>query len=196
MQLLVTSLFSFTSGRLVILNNVIIATTVQTFFFVWLFTRGVYRNLMLNILNSLFLLNLFVLAVSSLAFIHLNLKNAQQLATTVSTFLSLFGLSFIAMGHILSKISYKWSKRKSPPPTHLQNVIVNDIRKGNAFTMPPGSPSMNVYGSTRGQNQFDLYVPNEHSITSSNINSQSSLVLREREPLLFSTPAPRAYRSL
>ena len=46
-RLVVTILFSFTSGRLVFLNSIIIATTVQTFFFVWLFTRGVYRNLIL-----------------------------------------------------------------------------------------------------------------------------------------------------
>ena len=39
-RLLVTIVFSFTSGRLVFLNSIIIAIIVQGFSFVWLFTKG------------------------------------------------------------------------------------------------------------------------------------------------------------
>ena len=194
MRLVVTILFSFTSGRLVFLNSIIIATTVQAFFFVWLFTRGVYRNLILNILNSLFLLNLFVLAVSSLAFIHLDLKNAQEVATMASTCLSLFGLSLIVIGHFLSRVKLTREK-KSRSFTHLRNVISNGGGKensSNSLFMPPGSPPFHVYGSTRGQNQFDLYLPNKSVFTPSNIDSPASPVLREREPLLFSTSIPKS----
>ena len=188
-RLVVTILFSFTSGRLAFLNSIIISTTVHAFFFVWLFTRGVYRNLMLNILNSLFLLNLFVLAVSSLAFTYLNLVDAQEIATTVSTLICLLGLGFIAVGHILSKVKQKWLRRKSQSFNFLQSS--RDRRSNSSNSLPPGSPPSHVYGSIRGQHQFDLYFPNNDSFSSSDMKSPSSPVLREREPLLFSTTTPR-----
>ena len=70
-RLLVTIVFSFTSGRLVFLNSIIIAITVQGFFFTWLVTKGVYKSFILNILDALFLVNLFTLAIISLLFLYL-----------------------------------------------------------------------------------------------------------------------------
>ena len=47
---------------------------------------------------------------------------------------------------------------------------------------PPGSPPSIVYGSHRGQHQFELVFPNP-----SEDNESSSPVLLAREPLLFDT---------
>ena len=99
-RLLVTIVFSFTSGRLVFLNSIIIAVTVQGFSFVWLFTKGVYKSYTLNILDSLFLLNLFILANSSLLFLYLKFTLAQEVATIVSTCLALLGLIAIVLERV------------------------------------------------------------------------------------------------
>ena len=49
-----------------------------------------------------------------------------------------------------------------------------------------GSPPFHVYDTIRGEHQFDFHLPDNVRFTR-NISSPSCAVLREREPLLFST---------
>ena len=189
-RLLVTIVFSFTSGRLIFLNSVIIAVTVQGMSFTWLFTKGVYRSITLNILDSLFLFNLFVLAVSSLLFLYLNLNSPQEVATIVSICLSLLGLLAMVGQHVWLRIKRKWLNAVKNKSTSLQEVehliSSSDCIKSDSPNKRSGSPPSHVYGTIRGEHQFDLHLPDN----SRNINSpSSSAVLREREPLLFSTSA-------
>ena len=186
-RLLVTIVFSFTSGRLVFLNSVIISVTVQGLSFTWLFTKGVYRSITLNILDSILLLNLFVLAISSLLFLYLKLNLAQEVASIVSTCLSLLGLLAIVVQRAWLRIKRKWLYSWAAIPTSLQGVeqliSSSDSDRADSPNMRSGSPPSHVYGTIRGEHQFDLHLPDN----SRNINSpSSSAVLREREPLLFS----------
>ena len=186
MRLLVVIVFSFTSGRLVFLNSVIIAVIVQGFFFTWSFTRGVYRSITLNILDSLFLLNLFVLAISSLLFLYLKFSLSQEIATIVSSYLSLFGLLAIVVQRVWFRINQKWESSKISRSTILREVTISssDSDRADSPNKPSVSSPSHVYGTIRGEHQFDLHLPDN----SRNINSSSSsAVLREREPLLFST---------
>ena len=185
-RLLVTIVFSFTSGRLVFLNSIIIAVTVQGFSFVWLFTKSVYKSFTLNILDSLFLLNLFVLAISSLLFLYLKFTLAQEVVTIVSTSLSFLGLLAIVLEHVWLRIKCKWLTRRTRPTTlqEVEHLISSDeSRKADSPIKRSGSPPSHVYGTIRGEQQFDLHLPDN----SHNISSPSCAVLREREPLLFST---------
>ena len=190
-RLLVTIVFSFTSGRLVFLNGVIIAVLVQGFFFTWSFTKGVYRSITLNILDSMFLLNLFVLAISSLLFLYLKLKTAQEVTTIVSISLSLLGFLAIVVECVWLRIKRKWLRTVKPNRlTSLQGVdqliSSSDNDRAGSPIKRSVSPPSHVYGTIRGEHQFDLHLPDN----SRNINSpSSSAVLREREPLLFSTSA-------
>ena len=188
-RLLVAIVFSFTSGRLVFLNSVIIAVIVQGFFFTWSFTKGVYRSITLYILDSMFLLNLFVLANSSLLFLYLKLTTAQEVTTIVSICLSLLGFLAIAIECVWLRIKRKWLRTvKTNRLTSLQEVehliSSSDSDRADSPNKRSGSPPSHVYGTIRGEHQFDLHLPDN----SRNINSpSSSAVLREREPLLFST---------
>ena len=188
-RLLVTIVFSFTSGRLVFLNSVIISVIVQGFFFTWSFTKGVYRSITLNILDSMFLLNLFVLANSSLLFLYLKLTTTQEVTTIVSICLSLLGFLAIVVECVWLRIKRKWLRTvKTNRLTSLQEVeqliSSRDNDRADSPNKRSGSPPSHVYGTIRGEHQFDLHLPDN----SRNINSpSSSAVLREREPLLFST---------
>ena len=190
-RLLVTIVFSFTSGRLVFLNSVIIVVTVQGLSFTWLFTKGVYRSITLNILDSLFLLDLFVLANSSLLFLYLKLTTAQEVTTIASICLSLLGFLAIVVECVWLRTKRKWLRTvKTNRLTSLQEVehliSSSDSDRAESPNKRSGSPPSHVYGSIRGEHQFDLHLPDN----SRNINSpSSSAVLREREPLLFSTSA-------
>ena len=188
-RLLVAIVFSFTSGRLVFLNSVIISVIVQGLFFTWSFTKGVYRSTTLNILDSMFLLNLFVLANSSLLFLYLKLTTTQEVTTIVSICLSLLGFLAIVVECVWLRIKRKWLRTvKTNRLTSLQEVeqliSSSDSDRADSPNKRSGSPSSHVYCTIRGEHQFDLHLPDN----SRNINSpSSSAVLRDRDPLLFST---------
>ena len=183
-RLLATIVFSFTSGRLLFFNSITIAITVQTFFYIWLFTKGVYKNWTLNALDSLFLLNLFVLSIISLAFLYLKFTFAQEVATIVSTFLSLLGLLCIVTYRVWLWIRHKLKKNQTS--TQLQNIenLINSRYKESCSNSSDQCSGSHVYGTIRGEHQFDLHFPNNSPKISS---SSSPAILREREPLLFST---------
>ena len=193
-RLLSTVVFSFTSGKLLFFNSIIIAITVQAFFYTWLFTKGVYKNLFLNVLDSLFLLNLFALAIISLAFVHLNLTFAQHVATIVSTFLSLLGLLFIVIHRLWLWIRHRLLKKHqmSTQLKNMENLMNSRYREScsNSSNKRPGSPPSHVYGTIRGEHQFDLHIPK----IPSNSSPSSPVILREREPLLFSISSKKMYQ--
>ena len=183
MRLLVTIVFSFTSGRLVFLNSVIISVIVLGFFFTWSFTKGVYKNLTLNILDSFFLFNLFILAISSLLFLYLKLELTQQVVTIISTSLSLLGLLAMVIQHVWLRIKRKWLNSRKTDSTYLQEVGQQNSNEGDKSNSPNKrsvSPPSHVYGTIRGERRFDLVLPDN-----SRNNNSSLAILREREPLLF-----------
>ena len=177
--LLVTIVFSFSVG---FLNSVIIAIIVQGIFFIWLTSKGIYKIFIINILNSLFLFNLFALAMSTLLLYHLNRLQVQEATTIVSTSLSLLGLLAIIFGGVWSKL-----KKTRPRLQKIHQWISGSLIRGSDSTKEIlGSPPSRVYGTIRGEHQFDLHLPENVRFTR-NISSPSCncAVLREREPLLF-----------
>ena len=80
-------------------------------------TKGVYNSYALNIWDSLFLLNLFILAISSLLFLYSKFSLAQEVVTIISTSLSLLGLLAIVLEHVWLRV-----KKNRPKCTHLQKV--------------------------------------------------------------------------
>ena len=66
-RLTVTVTFSFTSGRLAVINAYIITTVVVGILNFWLFTKGVYKKIYLSTLEAFYLLNIFLLSTVSLA---------------------------------------------------------------------------------------------------------------------------------
>ena len=190
----VTVIFSFTRGELVFLNSVIIASIVLIFFFAWLFMKGVYKNILLNLLDSIFLLNLFILANSTLVAFHLNSTYFLEIATITSISISFFIFVVVLLIHFQQKFKLAFLKRMSAvgrkPSAHLQDVLTSEEREEeenescNGLSKPLGSPPSHVYGSRRGEHQFDLHFPNNVS-GNGGLGSSSSPVLREREPLIF-----------
>ena len=73
-RLVITLTFSFTSGRLAIINACIIATVCMGNFAFWFFVNGVYKNTYLSLLELFYLLNLFLLSIVSLAVAFFNYK--------------------------------------------------------------------------------------------------------------------------
>ena len=66
-RLTVTVTFSFTSGRLAVINACIIITVVVGILSIWFFTNGIYKNTYLSTLEAFYLLNIFLLSTVSLA---------------------------------------------------------------------------------------------------------------------------------
>ena len=75
-RLIVTVMFSFTSGRLAIVNAFIITTVVVGILTFWFFVNGVYKNVYLSTPEVVYLLNIFLLSNVSLATISLKSNNS------------------------------------------------------------------------------------------------------------------------
>ena len=177
-RLILTVTFSFTVGRLAIINGFIIITVVMG---ILTFTaKGVYKKFYMSLLEAFYLINIFVLSTVSLAIASLGSRN-YQIATIISVSLSLLAcLATMAMhlwyNFIVKKIKNWIAKTRS------SNDISGSIRSQRAVendSRPPLSPPSVVYGSFRGQHRFLLELPNQDCDQD---YSPSDL---EREPLIF-----------
>ena len=110
-RLIVTVTFSFTSGRLAVINACIIITVVVGILSIWFFTNGVYENIYLSTLEAFYLLNIFLLSTVSLATASLGSRD-YQIATTVSVCLS-FVVCLVTMAmHLWWNFDLKKIKRR------------------------------------------------------------------------------------
>ena len=181
-RLTVTVTFSFTSGRLAVINACIIITVVVGILSIWFFTNGIYKNIYLSTLEALYLLNIFLLSTVSLATASLGSRD-YQIATIVSVCLS-FVVCLVTMAmHLWWNFDLKKIKRRlgfKDRPEYIE--VPQQVAADEDDRPPPGSPPSIVYGSRRGEHQFILEFPHPHDGEES-----SSPVLLAREPLLFDT---------
>ena len=180
-RLAVTVTFSFTSGRLAVINAYIITTIVVGIFTFWTYTKGVYKEIILNTLEIFYLLNIFLLSTVSLATAFLGSKN-YQIATIVSVCLSLVVFLVTMAMHLWWNFNLKKIKRRLGFKDRPEDIEVPQVAADDEDRPPPGSPPSIVYGSRRGQHQFVLEFPRAHDELES-----SSPVLLARESLLFDT---------
>ena len=185
LRLTLTVTFSFTSGRLAVVNAYIITTVVVGILTTWFFTNGVYKSIYLSGLEVVYLLNIFLLSTVCLATVSLNSTN-NQIATIVSISLSL-GVCLVTMAmHFKQSFDLKRIKRKLGFKDRPEYIAVPQVSSdgGDEMDKPPrsASPPSMVYGSSRGEHQFVL----EFSLDGEEEDSPSPVLL-EREPLLFDT---------
>ena len=160
-RLTVTVTFSFTSGRLAVVNAYIIITVVVGVFTLWFFTNGVYKKLYLSTLEAFYLLNLFFLSTVSLATVSLNNSTNYQIATIVSICLSI-GVCLVTIAlHFWCNFDLKKIKRKLGFKDQPEYIAVPQVAADNENEedRPPVSPPLNLYGSRRGEHQFVLEFP-------------------------------------
>ena len=180
-RLVATVTFSFTSGGLAVINASIITTVVVGILTFWSFTKGVYKKLYLNALGAFYLLNTFLLSNVSLATASLK-PNDVQIGTIVSVCLSLAACIVTIAMHLWWNLDLKKIKRRlgcKDRPEYIEVPQVSD-ENDEEDRSPPGSPPSIVYGSRRGEHQFELEFR-----SSSHDSEEPSPVLLAREPLLF-----------
>ena len=183
-RLTLTVTFSFTSGRLAVVNAYIIISVVVGILTFWSFTKGVYKKAYLNLFEVFYLLNIFLLSTVSLATASLGSRD-YQIATIVSVCLS-FVVCLVTMAtHLwwyfdLKKIKRRLGFRDRPEYIAVPQEAADEDDEQDR--PPPGSPPSIVYGSRRGEHQFVLEFPYPREE-----NESSSPVLLAREPLLFDT---------
>ena len=178
-RLTVTVTFSFTSGGLAAINACIIIIVAMGILTFWTYTKGVYKEIILNTLEIFYLLNIFLLSTVSQATASLGSKN-YQIATIVSVCLSLVVFLVTMAMHLWWNFNLKKIKRRLGFKNRPEYIAVPQVADDDEERPPPGSPPSIVYGSRRGQHQFVLEFPRDHDELES-----SSPVLLAREPLLF-----------
>ena len=186
-RLTVTVTFSFTPGKLAIINASIITTIVVGILTFWFFANGVYSNIYLSAIEAFYLLNLFLLSTVCLATASLKSKH-YQITTIVSVCLSLVAClvtmaMYIWWSFDLKKIKRRLGFKDRPLYVAVPQVAVDDEDDEEDRPPPAGSPPSIVYGSRRGEHQFVFefsHPPHEE-------DESSSPVLLAREPLLFDT---------
>ena len=185
-RLTVTVTFSFTSGRLAVINACIITTVVVGILSIWSFTKGVYKNIYLSTLEAFYLLNIFLLSTVSLATASLGSRD-YQIATIVSVCLSFVVCLVTVAMHLWWNFDLKKIKRRlefKDRPEFIEAPQVAADEDDEEDRPPRGSPPSIVYGSRRGEHQFILEFPRPHD--GEELES-SSPVLLARKPLLFDT---------
>ena len=181
MRLTVTVTFSFTSGPINASIIIIIVVGILTF---WSFTKGVYENIYVNLLEVFHVLNIILLSTVCLASASLGSRN-YQIATIVSVCLSLFVCLVTMAMHLWWNFDLKKIKRRLGFKDRIEYIALPQMaadEDDEEDRPPPGSPPSIVYGSHRGQHQFVLEFPHPHEE-----HESSSPVLLAREPLLFDT---------
>lgn len=199
-RLVVTIAFSFTSANFLFINPYVINAVVIGIFFVWFFTRGVYKAMYLNVLEAVFLLNLAILSSTSSAIFQsdstIDIGNSsayyQEIAAIASVSISLFIFTIIILLHLWWNCNLKNLKKRlgiKLPQNHLHvdTSVQVDIQEGSEQDYP-GSPPSIIYNSERGEHQFELFFA-EFEPTNNDVNSPDILspviVERTREPLIF-----------
>ena len=175
--------FSFTSGKLAVVNGYIIITVVAGIFIFWSLTKGVYKKIYLSILEIFYLLNILLLSTVSLAAASLRFKH-YQIATIVSVCLS-FVVCLVTMAiHLWWNFDFKKIRRKlgfKDRPEYIAAPQVAGDVDDEEDKPPPGSPPSVVYGSSREEHRFVLQFQSHDG------RDSVSPVLLAREPLLFDT---------
>ena len=184
-RLILTVTFSFTSGKLAVTNASIIITVVVGIFTFWSFANGVYKEMYLSILEAFHLLNLFLLSTVSLTIASLNSSDYQK--ATIASVSLCFVVCLVTMAmHLWWNFNLKKIKRRLGFKDHQKYIPVPQVSANEddeEDRPPPGSPPSIVYGSRRGEHQFELVFPDP----SCDNEESSSPVLLAREPLLFDT---------
>ena len=181
-RLTLTVTFSFTSGRLAVVNASIIILSVVGILTFWLFTKGVYTKAYLSALEVFYLLNIFLLSTVSLTTASLGSRDYQT-ATIVSVCLSFVACLVTMATHLWWKFNLKKIKRRlgfRDRPEYIEVPQISADEDDEEDRPPLGSPPSIVYGSHRGEHQFVLEFPYPLKA-----NESSSPVLLAREPLLF-----------
>ena len=181
-RLVATVTFSFTSGGLAVINASIITTVVVGILTFWSFTKGVYKKLYLNALGAFYLLNTFLLSNVSLATASLKPRDV-QIGTIVSVCLSLAACIVTIATHLRWNFDLKKIKRRlgcKDRPEYIEVPQVSADENDEEDRSPLGSSPSIVYGSHRGEHQFELEFR-----SSSHDSEEPSPVLLAREPLLF-----------
>ena len=119
LRLIVTIIFSFTTGEMAKINTSIITMTILGIFFAWSFMSAVYRNVYLSVLESVFLANLFLLSNVSNAASLFNLKILEKGSTLVSIVVSIICFIIIVVVHCGQKMHKKMvhTQKRIKPPT-------------------------------------------------------------------------------
>ena len=135
-------------------------------------------------LEIFFLLNLTLLSNATAAGEAMWFR---MIATNVSVGLSI--IAFIIICSLQIWWNFDWRRLKQRLGVHvnneLQSLLQNECDEQNDSSNVPGSPPSRVYGSVRGQHQFDLFI-NDRTDARNRPVSPRSPVLMEREPLIFS----------
>ena len=182
-RLTVTLTFSFTSGGLAVINAAIITTIVVGILAFWSFTKGVYKRIYLTVLETFFLVNIFLLSIYRLVTASLGSTNYPNMAIIISVSLSIVVCLVIMATHLwwsfdLKKIKRRLGYNARPGYVLLPQMVADE--DGEEDRPRLGSPPSIVYGSHRGEHQFVLEFPHAHED-----HESSSPVLLAREPLLF-----------
>ena len=180
LRLIVTIIFSFTFGKFVKINMVLISIIILG---ISLFTSTIYRNVYLSILDVIFLTNLFLLSNVGLATSLFNLQTFFKEAAIVSVTFSIFCFIAIVCVHFRQKFQKRLVKclsRRSQLQLDLSQIATDDDKVHETV---PVSPPGQVYGTERGQHRFVLEL--SHLPADRDMDDTPSPVLMEREPLLF-----------
>ena len=125
-RLLLTTVFSYTTGTVPQYNNYIIVFISSALLFL---SRGVYRNNVLNLLEYFYLFNLVWLSLVNSLSNHMGYRyHTTIMLTAVSVGLSLFAFVGIVLAHILKKYCGSKSKctRRQGNDFQLHQVDVED----------------------------------------------------------------------
>ena len=179
MRLVITVMFTFTSGQYSVLNAYIITTTVVGILTFWSFTKGVYKTSYMSVLETFYLLNLFFLSTATSAFTSFRSKHS-QIATIISVSLSLIVCLVTVAVDLWQNFDFKKIKRKLGFKEQPEYIEVPQVTADEDDEPVVSSPSI-VYGSQRGENRFVL----EFRFDSAEEPASPSPVLLAREPLLF-----------
>ena len=155
-RLTVTVMFSFTWGKLAIINATIIITVILGIFVFWSFTKGVYKQVYLSALEVFYLLNLFFLVTINLTVD----PDYYQLTTVISVCLSMLVCLITMVMHLwwnfdLKKIKRKLGLRQQHKYKAVPQIATDEDEEDRPLVSPPSI----VYGSYRGENQFVLEFP-------------------------------------
>ena len=108
MRLLLTTVFSYTTGTVPQYNNYNIAFISSALLFL---SRGVYRNNILNLLEYFYFFNLVWLSLINILSNHMGYSyHTTIMLTAVSVGISLFAFVGIILAHILKKYCVSKSK--------------------------------------------------------------------------------------
>lgn len=151
------------------------------------------KSTLLNVLDTLFLLNLFLLTNASSAAYNLWSPYCQWIAAITSVSFSVGLFFIIIILHLRWKFNLRKLKTCFGQDVHHSSVTEDSTTMERSKSLSdyateehPGSPPSQVYDTRRGKHQFELIFDKSPLHTPhTGVLSPLTPVLREREPLLF-----------